>query len=218
MAETPRFNPWIAGLYDYLNLYFEHSQAPPHRQYLASELSGTVLEIGVGTGAMLPYIEPAAAVETYYGVEPDPMMRRQSRTRLAETTIGGEVIAARAENLPFSDDSIDTVLASCVFCSIPDVASSLSEIARVLDRDGEFRFFEHVRSPGIIGRSQDYLTPLWRRFGGNCHLNREFVPQVKRHGSLELTDVEYHTSGHYPIREFVRGRARLRTDISSSVD
>lgn len=207
MAESTRFHPWIARVYDYINLYFEHSQAPPHRQYLTRELSGIVLEIGAGTGAMFPYIESAGTLGTYYGVEPDPGMRRQSRAKLGEMTFDGELIAARAERLPFSDDSIDTVVASCVFCSIPDVASALSEIARVLDVDGEFRFFEHVRSPGIVGRSQEYLTPLWRRFGGNCHLDRKFIPWVDAHAALELTEAEYHTSGHYPIREFVRGRA-----------
>lgn len=207
MAEPTRFHPWIARLYDYINVYFEHRQAPPHRRYLARDLSGDVLEIGAGTGTMLPYLDASGTLTTYYGVEPDPGMRRQSTKRLAEATVDGEILAARAERLPFSDGSIDTVVASCVFCSIPDVDGALSEIARVLGTGGEFRFFEHVRSPGVVGRSQDYVTPLWRRFGGNCHLNREFVPRVEAHAMLELTEANRYTSGHYPIREFVRGHA-----------
>ena len=207
-----RFHPWTARLYDYINLYFEHRQAPPHREYLAHATGDTVLEIGVGTGTMLSYFEDASFSGTYYGIEPDSGMRRQARERLAAASFDGEVLAARAEQLPVADGRIDTVVASCVFCSIPDITSSLSEVARVLDTDGEFRFFEHVKSPGIVGRSQEYLTPLWRRFGGNCHLDREFVPWVEANASLELTAMEYHTSGHYPIREFVRGRASPRDD------
>lgn len=116
-------------------------------------------------------------------------------------------VLAPAERLPFPDGSVDAVLASCVFCSIPDVDGALSEVARVLDADGEVRFFEHVRSPGVVGRSQDLLTPAWRRFGGNCHLDREFLPRVEAHAGLGVVEAERHTSGHYPIREFVRGRA-----------
>jgi len=77
----------------------------------------------------------------------------------------------------------------------------------VLATDGQFRFFEHVRSPGLVGRSQDFLTPLRRRLGGNCHLNRELLPQVADHPALALVEAETHTAGHYPIREFARGRA-----------
>lgn len=202
-----RFHPWVTRLYDHINCYYEHRQAPPHRRYLAKGCSGTVLEIGVGTGTMLPYFDGDRTPTSYYGVDPDPGMRRQAASTLVETTFDGAILAGRAERLPLATGSIDTVVVSCVFCSIPEIESALEEIARVLDSDGEFRFFEHVRSSGIIGRSQDYLTPVWRRFGGNCHLNREFRAAVETHASVELGEAEYHTSGHYPIREFVRGYA-----------
>lgn len=207
MAERIRFHPWIARLYDQINFYFEHRQARRHRQYLASESPGTVLEIGAGTGTMIPYFEGEKPPTAYYGVEPDPGMRRQANAALREATFDGEVIEARAERLPFATGSVDTVVVSCVFCSIPDIGPALSEISRVLAADGEFRFFEHVRSSGILGRSQDYLTPLWRRFGGNCHLNREFLPVVDSHDGLVVREAEHHTTGHYPIREFVHGHA-----------
>ena len=209
MAERIRFHPWIARLYDHINFYFEHRQAPRHRQYLASECSGIVLEIGPGTGTMIPYLDGDEPPTAYYGVEPDPGMRRQAKSALSDATFDGEIVEGRAERLPFTAGSIDTVVVSCVFCSIPDVGRALSEIARVLAADGEFRFFEHVRSSGVVGRSQDYLTPLWRRLGGNCHLNREFLPAVESHDELVVREAEYHTTGHYPIREFVHGHATL---------
>ena len=212
MADSIRFHPVIARCYDALNSYFEHRQAPPHREYLARELSGTVVEIGCGTGAMLPYLEAVEDLTTYYGVEPDPGMRRRAIERLAAADLDGEIVAGRAERLPFADDSVDAVVASCVFCSIPDIDAALAEIARVLAPAGTLRFFEHVRSPGLVGRSQDLLTPVWRRFGANCHLDREFVPRVEGHAALDLLEAEYHTAGHYPIREFVRGNADPRVD------
>lgn len=207
MADSLHFHPWIARLYDYINVYFEHRQAPAHREYLADGLSGTVVEIGAGTGTMLPYLAQAADSLTYYAVEPDRGMREQAAERLTDVSFEGSIVAGRAEALPLTDDCADAVLVSNVFCSIADVDAALGEIGRVLAPDGEFRFFEHVRSPGIVGRSQDLLTPLWRRAGGNCHLNREFLPQVAEHPALALVAAETHTAGHYPIREFARGRA-----------
>jgi len=207
MGDTVRFHPWIARLYDYINLYFEHRQAPRHREYLASGATGTVVEIGAGTGTMLPYLDREATLDTYCAVEPDRGMREQLVRRLDAVAFEGSAVAARAERLPCADDSVDTVVASCVFCSIPDVDGALAEIGRVLAPDGEVRFFEHVRSPGLVGRSQDLLTPLWARAGGNCPLNRQFLPRVAAHPALELVEAETHTAGHYPIREFARGRA-----------
>jgi ubiquinone/menaquinone biosynthesis C-methylase UbiE len=156
---------------------------------------------------MLPYLQGDHAPTRYYGVEPDPGMRRQSEAKLAETAFDGEILAGKAERLPFATGSIDAVIVSCVFCSVPETETAIEEISRVLDSSGEFRFFEHVRSSGIVGRSQDYLTPVWRRFGGNCHLNREFLPEIENHASVELSEAGYYTSGHYPIRKFVRGCA-----------
>lgn len=208
MANSVRFHPWIARLYDYINVYFEHRQAPAHRAYLAEGLSGTVVEIGAGTGTMLPYLEREAGSLSYYAIEPDRGMREQATARLASASFDGDIVAARAESLPLVDDCADAVVVSNVFCSIPDVDRALGEIARVLAPDGEFRFFEHVRSDGLIGRSQDLLTPIWRRAGGNCHLNRSFLPRVADHPAFTLVDAATHTAGYYPIREFARGSAR----------
>lgn len=202
---STRFHPWIAAVYDQLNVYFEHAQAPPHREYLAANLSGRVLEIGPGTGSMFPYYDAAGAV--YHGVEPDPAMRRQAKTALESLDIDVTLTAGRAEALPYADASFDYVISSCVFCSIPDMETALDEIGRVLQEGGEFHFFEHVRSDGIVGRTQKYLTPIWRRIGGNCHLDRELAPHLLNHDRFEVTEAAKYAVGHYPIRLFLRGTA-----------
>lgn len=209
MAEEKiRYHPAVARLYDPAQTYFERVQGPPHRRALASGLSGDVLEIGVGTGAMIPYFaEHAGGSICLHGVEPDPGMFRQARETVAAHDLQMGLTRARAEDLPYSDDSFDAVVESGVFCSAPDVPAALAEIARVLAPDGEFRFFDHVRSPGLIGRSQDLLTPLWRRMGGNCHLNREVKPQITACEGLVIRNCERSTVGHWPVRQFVRGVA-----------
>lgn len=210
-SPSTRFHPWIAAVYDHLNVYFEHSQAPPHREYLATDLAGRVLEIGPGTGAMFPYYaahgHPSAS---YHGAEPDPAMRRQARLTAAEAGLEVSLTGARAESLPYADDSFDALVSSCVFCSLPDVERALDEIARVVADSGEFRFFEHVRSDGWLGRGQAALTPVWRRFGGNCHLDRELAPLLLEHDRFEVTNAAKYSVGHYPIRLFLRGTASVR--------
>lgn len=173
------FHPFVAAMYDPVQLYFERYQAPEHREYLARGLAGAVLEIAAGTGAMLPYYEAHADRRVrLHGVEPDPTMWHQLRDKLATRSADMSVVCGRAESLPYDADTFDYVVECGLFCTVPSIRSALSEIHRVLKPGGEFRFLDHVRSDGLVGRTQDWLTPLWRRIGGNCHLDREIAPEI----------------------------------------
>ncbi|MEY7850155.1 class I SAM-dependent methyltransferase [Natrarchaeobius sp. A-rgal3] len=203
-----RFHPTVAALYDPVQIYFERFQAPAHRTYLADGLEGSVLEIGVGTGAMVPYYDSESdpAVDVY-GVEPDPGMWRRAQATVAEHDVTMTVISGRGETLPFADETFDYVIESGLFCSVPSIDAVLEEIARVLKPDGEFRFFDHVRSEGLVGRSQDALTPLWRQIGGNCHLDRTILKTLEESEFVRVESAERRQVGHWPIRTFVRGIA-----------
>lgn len=206
--EEIRFHPLVAAAYDPVQAYFERVQAPPHRRALAEGLAGDVLELGVGTGAMLPYYgDHADASLSLHGAEPDPGMYRRAREAAATHGVDIDLACARAEALPYADDSFDAVVESGVLCSVPDVPAALAEVARVLEPGGEFRFFDHVRSPDPLGWTQDLLTPVWRRVGGNCHLDRDVGSLLAGCDDLAVRDLERSTVGYWPVREFVRGAA-----------
>jgi ubiquinone/menaquinone biosynthesis C-methylase UbiE len=78
------------------------------------------------------------------------------------------------EQLPINDSSIDTVVMTWTLCSIPNPAAALKQTRRVLKAQGELIFVEHGRaSEAKVATWQDRLTPLWKRIGGGCHLNRK---------------------------------------------
>ncbi|MFC7195839.1 class I SAM-dependent methyltransferase [Halosimplex aquaticum] len=157
---------------------------------------------------MAPYYATALDPEAnLHGVEPDPGMRARARETFAESGVDVSLVSARGERLPYADDAFDYVVECGVFCSVPEMESMLAEIARVLRPDGEFRFLDHVRSDGLVGRSQDALTPLWRRIGGNCHLNRRVQPVIEASERLRIVEADTPTVGYWPIREFARGTA-----------
>ena len=86
-------------------------------------------------------------------------MRSRLEKRLRRSGRHARLVDAPAERLPFADGSVDTVVSTFVLCTVdaPDLA--LREIARVLRPDGQFLFFEHVRSDSpTLASWQDRLV------------------------------------------------------------
>lgn len=207
---TTNAHPVFAAVYDFTGRWREERFMPEHRQYLSADLHGAVLDIGAGTGDMFPYFKTAAERDSslqLHGIEPDPSMKRRAEKRAVDTGIAIDLRSARAESLPYEDESFDVVIACTVFCTISDVERALTEIHRVLKPGGELRFHEHVRSDGVSGRIQDALTPLWKRVNAGCHLNRQ-TKQTIRNSPLELTELETIDNPFQPMK---RGTAIKQT-------
>jgi len=173
-------HPWLAATIDWTMrpLY-------PARRLIVPEARGDVLELGVGTGLNFGLY---GAVRSLAGIDPDPFMLGRARARAAELALPIELHAAGAEALPFDRGRFDTIVMTFTLCTIPDVAASLGEARRVLKPGGRMLFVEHTRSVqrGLAG-VQDALTPLWKRVGGGCHLNRPAAELIARAG-FEVTE------------------------------
>lgn len=197
----------FATLYDPVMWGLERTILPDHRRYLARNLSGNVLDLGVGTGAMFPYLPTGSNDIDLHGIEPDPYMRRQAEEKAEDCGIDIDIREAGAESLPYDDDTFDAVIASMVFCTIPDVDAALDEVVRVLGPGGEFRFLEHVHSKSRLGRIQDIATPVWRKLAGGCHLNRVTSSAITNHDGLNIVEMDRIDTGVAFVRPFIRGTA-----------
>ncbi len=152
----------------------------PARREVVPQAKGRVLEIGVGTGLNLGLYQGVASLAA---IEPDPYMARRARPRLAELPFRTELHEVGAEALPFENVEFDAVVCTFTLCTIPDTDESLAEMRRVLKPGGKLLFAEHTRSEQpIMQRVQDALTPLWKRIGGGCHLNRPAPAMIEAAG------------------------------------
>lgn len=157
------------------------------KQRLFSNLAGTVVEIGPGTGANLRFLTPGKL--SWTGVDPNPFMEDYLRKEATRLGIPIEFRLGTAEHLPFADASVDVVISTLVLCSTADQEQALKEILRVLKPAGRLIFIEHVAAPrGTRLRTlQNLITPFWKQLGDGCHPNRETWVQLERAGFAKLS-------------------------------
>jgi ubiquinone/menaquinone biosynthesis C-methylase UbiE len=169
-----------------------------------------VLEIGCGTGFNLRHYPPDLAEVVI--TDPGRGFLRRAQERAAEEGRSVNAVEAPAEQLPFEDESFDTVVSTLVLCSVEDQDAALAEVRRVLAPDGSFLFLEHVRSndPGRA-RWQDRLERPWHIVAMGCHPNRATLERIEAAGF----EVEELRTGELPkgapiIRPMIAGRAVKR--------
>jgi len=150
----------------------EESFMNPLRREVTGLACGRVLEIGAGNGLNFAFYNPDT-VERVEATEPDSVMLGYARQRAAAARVPVNLVQAAVENLPFADESFDSVVVTLVFCSVSDPRRGLSEVRRVLKPGGALLMVEHVRARGAIAAAmQDFVTPITRLVAGNCHWNR----------------------------------------------
>jgi ubiquinone/menaquinone biosynthesis C-methylase UbiE len=165
-----------------------------HRQRIAAQAQGVVLELGFGSGLNLPFYDPAR-VSKLFALEPDTRMLALARENIARAAFPVEVLQTGAEQIPLSDQSADTALSTWTLCTIPDVTAALAEVRRVLKPEGQFLFTEHGLSPEPrVARWQHRLTPMWRRCAGGCRLNRKADALVRAAG-FDIAEMEKNYAG-----------------------
>ena len=166
-----------AARYDFLTWPMEVMAMDLYRARLIGKVKGPrVLEVGVGTGRNLPLYRDDVHVDA---IDLSPRMLERACRRSPRHNV--ELALMDVQALAWPAGSFDTVVATCVFCSVPDPVKGLAELRRVLRPGGQALFLEHVR-PGTpwLARVFDWLDPVVSRSGP--HINRRTMDNIRNAG------------------------------------
>jgi len=199
------YNRYILPLV--IELLMRQKNFTPIRERVAGAAHGRILEIGIGSGLNLACY--SSEVKKIYGVDPSAELLNKASKRVEAGGLSVRLLEASSEKLPFDDQIFDAIVMTFTLCSIPDPGSALGEMRRVLKSDGELLFAEHGRAPDeAVSRWQDRITPLWKKIGGGCHLNRKIDDLIQDAGfRLDRLSAAYQNFAPRPFSFFYEGIA-----------
>lgn len=178
-----------APVYDFMESFFEKSRYSRWRDLLWSKAEGTnILEVGVGTGKNFPHYTEGAEITA---VDFSNKMLSRAKRKAEVSRIEVRLKQMDIQNLEFEDNTFDTVVASFVFCSVPDPVRGLTELGRVCRRGGKVVLLEHVLSTNrILAWLMNLANPLVVRMIG-ANINRRTVDNVIKSGLVieHVTDL-----------------------------
>jgi ubiquinone/menaquinone biosynthesis C-methylase UbiE len=189
-----------------INLAMRNRELRPYRERVLSQAHGRVLEIGIGSGLNLPLY--GSRVDAILGLDSAPRLIAMAKGAASRSMIPVTLITGSAQAIPVDRGSIDTLVTTWTLCSIPDVDVALQEMRRVLKVGGQLLFVEHGLAPEEnIRKWQNRLTPLWKRIGGGCHLNRPIRTLIESAGFSMLRLETGYVKGPSPMTFFYEGCA-----------
>jgi len=171
------------------------------RKEILSSLSGHIMEIGIGTGANLPFYP--ASVNRVTGIDlEEPLLKRCRKNwdKLGTKTFDLELMLGNAEELPFPDQSFDAILSCLVFCSVSSTEKAAFEMHRLLKPDGKLIFFEHILDwDHRTARWQHRLNPIWSNLSCGCQMTRK-TDEILRDAGFGFQELDKYY--HKPLGKF----------------
>ncbi len=196
-ATKKRYNR-IAPVYDFMEGLAERSRYSKWREMLWSKVEGSdILEIGVGTGKNFPHYLKDAEITA---IDFSEKMLSRAREKARKQGVQVRLQQMDVQNLEFEDNTFDTVVASFVFCSVPDPIRGLMEVKRVCKPEGKVLLLEHVLSANrVLAWLMNLTNPAAVRVVG-ANINRRTVENVTKSG-LRVEQVTDLAAGIFKLIE-----------------
>ena len=165
-----------APSYDRSIAFWEKVLFGDGRRWVCSRAQGEVLEVAIGTGRNLAFYPEGVRLS---GIDLSPAMLERARQRARELGVEVDLREGDAQDLPFSDESFDTVVCTLSLCSIPNDRKAVAEMKRVLKPGGRVVLLDHIRAASGLGRAVQRVLEVVTVPSGGDYLLRRPVEHVR---------------------------------------
>lgn len=169
----------VSKIYDLMEKPMESMLMDDWRKELFEKIEGKkILEVGVGTGKNLEFYSTDKEVT---GIDFSEKMLEKAKNKSKDKD-HVTLMEMDAENMTFEDNTFDTVVTSCVFCSVPDPVKGLKEIRRVCKNGGKVIMLEHMRSnKPVVRKIMDRINFIPLHIWG-ANINRQTLKNLQEAG------------------------------------
>jgi ubiquinone/menaquinone biosynthesis C-methylase UbiE len=200
------YDKWV--LPRLMNLMMANPSATEERKKTLAGVTGTVLEVGFGSGRNLPWYPPG--VRRLVAIDPSRESAKLARKRIAEVHFPVEYLPIGGEEIAAPDHSFDSVVSTFTLCTIPNPAAALEQMRRVLRPGGKLFIAEHGLSQDPeVQRWQHRMNKVHNFMCGGCNTNRDIRHLVAEAG-FEFDEIDQHYMDGAPkfVGFVTRGIAR----------
>lgn len=164
-----------AGWAPVYDLFFDASVGWGRRAAVkrVNNLSGSILEVGVGTGLSLPDYRPDLSI-TGIDLSGEMLVRAQKkvRSKTLKHVVGLSQMDAGA--LAFPDATFDAAVAMYVMTVVPDAPKVMRELVRVVKPGGRIIVVSHFAADkGVRASVEQHLSGFAKRLGWHPDFRRE---------------------------------------------
>ena len=139
--------------YDDKEAYWDSFEKESLRSFIEASAGQKVLDAGAGTGRLTQKLVKAGAEVTALDISPDMLRLLEQKLPSVETVLGD------MEEMPFDDETFDTVFSSMAMVHLKKITPFLDECYRVLKDNGKLILVNiHYRKPLILKDGQGRYT------------------------------------------------------------
>ncbi|WP_020404867.1 class I SAM-dependent methyltransferase [Gracilimonas tropica] len=188
MKENPRQTKFTRKRYNTTSVIYNLMEWPIEklwyknwRRKLWQKIQGPrVLEIGVGTGKNISYYPNQIELT---GIDLSPDMLKRAKKLLSKSMNDSMTLREMdVQDMDFPDNHFDEVVATFVFCSVPEPVVGLQEALRVTKPGGKLNLLEHMQAeqPVLASIMEKLDAPI--HYLSGVHIARHTVENVENAG------------------------------------
>ncbi|PFO01239.1 SAM-dependent methyltransferase [Bacillus sp. AFS076308] len=161
---------------------------------LSHKKGSSVLFVGVGTGADIPFF--TAKGYSITAIDYSAEMLKVAKEKYPDSSIN--FLEMDAQKMEFPDESFDFIVASLILSVVPDPQKTLNEIVRVVKNDGTFLIFDKfVPNNKKMMKKQRILRPIVKIFGTDIGLDFYDLYKVVENKCIITQDESVMMNGMY---------------------
>jgi ubiquinone/menaquinone biosynthesis C-methylase UbiE len=156
-----------------------------------------IVDLGTGSGLILPWIVDKYPDSRLLGVDISPRMVRVARER---TGVRAVPFVGDVDRLPFRDGSVDRLVATYTFTTAPDPRAMLAEAARVLRKGGSLVVLDTGPPPGRRGRLLHAFMRLSAALFGYTRIERRLDEYVEDFPLKRILEERFYRDTVYIVK------------------